>query len=105
MDNEHENKGGLLQLQEVQPSDNAQHLETEIPQEEVIETQGVDEKEEELELNEEEKYILEMLKKKLEISQKLEQVNMRYEDKQKVREYKKVIDKTENLDGTNLIVY
>ena len=46
-----------------------------------------------------------MLKKKLEISEKLEQVNMRYEDKQKVREYKKVIDKTENLGGANLIVY
>lgn len=48
MDNEHENGGGLLELQQVQPSDNAKHLETEIRQEEVIETQGVDEKEEEL---------------------------------------------------------
>ena len=40
----------------------------------------------ELELGEEERYILEIFKKTLEMSEKLEPVNVRYEDREKVRE-------------------
>ena len=40
----------------------------------------------ELELGEEERYILEIFKKTLEMSEKLETVNVRYEDRKKVRE-------------------
>ena len=110
IDREHEDGGRLFEVEEVEPNENAQHQETEVQQEDVIESQGVDEIEEELGLNEEERYILEMLKKKLEMPEKLEPVNLRYEDKKKVRENKKnlndVLDKikTENLNGSNLLV-
>ena len=89
---------------------NAQYQVTEEQKEEVIESQGVDVIEDELELNEEERYILEMFKNKLEMPEKLEPVNLRYEDKKKVRENTKklsdILDKikTENINGSNLLV-
>ena len=70
-----EDGGRLFEVEEVEPNGNAQHPETEVQQEEVIESQDVDETEEELELNEGERYILkELLKKKLEMPEKLEQL-------------------------------
>ena len=69
----------------------------------------MDEIDGELELNEEERYIFEMFKKKLEMSEKLEPVNLRYEDRKKVRgNTKKVNDiikiKTTNLKETDLLI-
>ena len=110
IDKESENEAGLTELEEAESNGNAQHQETEIRQEEATQSQCVDETEEELELDEEEKYTLEMIKKKLEMSENLEPVNLRYEDKKKVRENtKKVNDiiekiKTKDLNGTNLLI-
>jgi hypothetical protein len=84
VDKESENGAGLTEVEEAESNVNAQHQETEIRQKEATESQGVDETEEELELDEEEKCTLEMRKKKLEMSENLEPVNLRYEDKKKV---------------------
>ena len=84
VDKESENGAGLTEVEEAESNVNAQHQETEIRQKEATESQGVDETEEELELDEEEKCTLEMRKMKLEMSENLEPVNLRYEDKKKV---------------------
>ena len=60
----------LMEVEEVELNETVQYQETEIRQEESTESQGLDKIDEEL--DEEEKYILEMLKKKLEISENLE---------------------------------
>jgi hypothetical protein len=84
VDKESENGAGLTEVEEAESNVNAQHQETEIRQKEATESQGIDETEEELELDVEEKCTLEMRKKKLEMSENLEPVNLRYEDKKKV---------------------
>ncbi|CAB4011204.1 Hypothetical predicted protein [Paramuricea clavata] len=59
-----------MELEEAESKGNAQHQETEI-QNEDTHSQCVDETGEELELDEEEKYTIEMIKKKLEMSENL----------------------------------
>ena len=83
IDKEDKNGVDLMKAEEVELNEIAQHQETEIRQEE-----GFDEVDEELELDEEKRYILEILKKKMEMSEKLEPVYLKYEDRKKEGKHK-----------------